>query len=493
RGRGALRGLRAQDGPRRRRRLRGRRGRAGPPPARPGRRGRHPPYRARSPGDRRRGDGGAVRGVAAEEARLFRFRAAGVGGPRRGQLALGPVRRVRPSLGGALRSRAGRQRRTRPRIVPGPGRAAGWRLGRGDAGVRPARAHPPLGAVARGDGGRAGGKGGGPERDAPLRRGDGADARDRRLHHSVGAGRPAVGAGRRVDGGVAGAARLPVARAALVRGLRLPRRLRRAGGRHLGVGGRALLRLAPGRRAGDAHLARGERVDRAAPAGARGRPRANGRAGAPRGGARLGGARAGGRGRIRGRRGGLGRALVPGAARGRRRAAGPISLLALADRQPGAGPLAGGERLRAGVGQRDPRLALAGLRDRHAPDARHPPRPDRVDVLLGPGAPSPRRGPSPPAPTPVARVEGADPGGPGARAPRHPGLRVAHRHHEDGPRHAPPRPRLPRRSRAARPGGFAGPGLLRALGRERTGALRRGPVPRHHRGRPRAFAHRQKL
>ena len=91
-------------------------------------------------------------------------------------------------------------------------------------------------------------------------------SRERAVHDTDGSRRRrhgAAGGGLAVDGRVARSRTLRFAVAAMDDRLRLPRRLRRPGGRRLGMGGPALLRRARGRRAGTADLARGQRLDRA--------------------------------------------------------------------------------------------------------------------------------------------------------------------------------------------------------------------------------------
>ena len=97
-------------------------------------------------------------------------------------------------------------------------------------------------------------------------------------------------------------------------------------------------------------------------------------------------------------------------------------------------------------------------------------------------------------PAPAAKlggVEGCDPGGPGARASRHPRLRLARGRDADGPRDGPSHARVPGGPRPPRAGGCARPRLLRPQRPERPLALRGGPAPRHHRRRPRAGVRRR--
>ena len=67
-----------------------------------------------------------------------------------------------------------------------------------------------------------------------------------------------------IHAGLDGAESLHVALSRLVHQLRLPRRLRRAGSRYLGLGGHSLFRFARSGRERSADVARGQRLDRAA-------------------------------------------------------------------------------------------------------------------------------------------------------------------------------------------------------------------------------------
>ena len=203
-------------------------------------------------------------------------------------------------------------------------------------------------------------------------------------------------------------ARLHLGAAALVGRVRLPRRLRHRPGRHVGVGRRALLRVArsgPGVRRRRADVAGGQRLAHAPARRAGGRPAA---AGPPRR-QRRARRRPGRRRRLRCRAPTrtdrlLAREVVlacpvfvaarlyrpwrerpPAFVRAFRYAPWLVANLHL-DRRPADAPGAA-----AGVGQRDPRQRRARLRDRHAPVAAHPRRPHGADLLPIVRARRPRR------------------------------------------------------------------------------------------------------
>ena len=87
--------------------------------------------------------------------------------------------------------------------------------------------------------------------------------------------------------------------------------------------------------------------------------------------------------RIRGRKGNLRRAHVPGSlCRGGRSARNRVRVFPLAHCQSDAGETAQGKRIRDGVGQRHLRFPGSGLCRRDAHESAHPDRADCLDVLL---------------------------------------------------------------------------------------------------------------
>ena len=171
--------------------------------------------------------------------------------------------------------------------VPIPGKAAGLvreiftdlgvfdgrDVGRASSGARARRAAVHPRPVA---GGSRAGRGPDAARSRSVRAVHGAHgraARDGPLHDPDGRRartRPPSARGRAVDGRVARSRGARLAVAAVDGGLRVPRRLRRPGARRLGLGRHPLLRGARRRRHGPAHVARGQRLDRASPAAASG-------------------------------------------------------------------------------------------------------------------------------------------------------------------------------------------------------------------------------
>ena len=186
-----------------------------------------------------------------------------------------------------------------------------------------------------------------------------------------------------VDGRLARAAGLRFRASALVHQLRLPRRLRRAGERHFGVGGHSIFCVARAGGKGSADVAGRQRLDRGSIDRKAEAIFADRRRGVSCRAQRQQDPRAYRADRIHRGRCDLGRSDVPRVLHRRRRAARRrVSILALAYRESDARSHSGSEQSRTRVGQRDLRFAHAGLRERDAHEPGDAHRSDGVDVLL---------------------------------------------------------------------------------------------------------------